>query len=113
MYRPIYDKSYVLRIGESVKSKRRATLYVIVYDLSSNNERNRLDKLLKGYGFRVQKSVYECHMTRWTKNTLLEHIEALDLKTGHVRCYCVHGNNLQKIGTYTQDKDDSAVYFID
>ena len=33
--------------------------YAVVYDISSDKEREKVDKLLKGYGFRIQKSVFE------------------------------------------------------
>ena len=37
-------------------------LYLICYDVVKNRRRYRLDKLLKGYGQRVQRSVFECEL---------------------------------------------------
>ncbi|MBN2717705.1 MAG: CRISPR-associated endonuclease Cas2 [Deltaproteobacteria bacterium] len=37
-------------------------LYVVCYDISDNRRRRRLDKLLKGFGRRVQESVFECDL---------------------------------------------------
>ncbi|MBU0567270.1 CRISPR-associated endonuclease Cas2 [bacterium] len=45
--------------------------YAIVYDISSDSERARVDKTLKGFGFRVQKSVFECRLNRRGRNELL------------------------------------------
>ena len=38
--------------------------YVISYDIPDNPRRNRLAKVLKGFGTRVQYSVFEAHLTR-------------------------------------------------
>ena len=37
-------------------------LYLVCYDIADNRRRYRLDKLLKGYGQRVQYSVFECEL---------------------------------------------------
>ena len=38
--------------------------YVISYDIPDNQRRNQLAKVLKGFGTRVQYSVFEAHLTR-------------------------------------------------
>lgn len=38
-------------------------LYVISYDVVEDSRRNRLHELLKGYGRRVQYSVFECDLS--------------------------------------------------
>jgi len=42
---------------------KQAPLFAVCYDLSDDRERRRVDKLLTGFGFRVQKSVFECRLT--------------------------------------------------
>lgn len=40
-------------------------MYLIVsYDISDDKRRNRISKVLKNYGDRVQFSVFECDLTR-------------------------------------------------
>ena len=40
-------------------------MYIVVcYDITSNRQRLRLHQLLLGYGSPVQKSVFECSLTR-------------------------------------------------
>ena len=41
-------------------SKR--TLYVISYDISNDKSRNKVSDFLQNYGYRVQKSVFECRL---------------------------------------------------
>lgn len=40
--------------------KSNAMVYLICFDISDNRVRYRVVKALKGYGRRVQKSVFEC-----------------------------------------------------
>jgi len=36
--------------------------YLICYDIFDTRRRNRIARLLEGYGTRVQDSVFECHL---------------------------------------------------
>jgi CRISPR-associated protein Cas2 len=36
---------------------------VVSYDIPDNKRRSRVAKTLEGYGYRVQKSVFECELT--------------------------------------------------
>jgi CRISPR-associated protein Cas2 len=67
-----------------------ATDFAVVYDISCDRERARVDKVLKGFGFRVQKSVYECPLTRRAYTAVVKALEALDLQTGFVKIYRLH-----------------------
>lgn len=46
--------------------------YAVVYDIASDAERSRVDKTLKSFGFRVQKSVFECRLTKKGKEELIQ-----------------------------------------
>lgn len=61
--------------------------YAVVYDISSDSERLKVNKTLEGFGFRVQKSVFECKMNRKGKNELIEALDKLDIKTGFIKIY--------------------------
>ncbi len=66
---------------------KRIADYAVVYDLSADAERTKVDKILKGFGFRVQKSVFECRLDKKGKNNLITKLESLNLKTGFVKIY--------------------------
>jgi CRISPR-associated protein Cas2 len=78
--------------------------YAVVYDITANGERRKVEKVLKGFGFRIQKSVFECRMDRRSKEELIKKLEKLDLKTGFVKIYrleyswknCVIGEEKKK-----------------
>jgi CRISPR-associated protein Cas2 len=51
--------------------------YVVSYDIVSNKKRNKAADLLKDYGRRVQKSVFECRVDTKTFNMLLSKLAQL------------------------------------
>lgn len=63
--------------------------YVVSFDISDDRARYRAAKLLKSYGYRVQKSVFECSdLTEKKFLTMKDRLEALiDFTTDSVRYY--------------------------
>ncbi len=61
--------------------------YAVVYDISSDGERARVDKTLKDFGFRIQKSVFECRLNKRGKEELIEKLKTLEIKTGFIKVY--------------------------
>lgn len=74
--------------------------YVVTFDISDDRVRYRAVKVLKGYGYRVQKSVFECpHLTEDRFLRLKKRLEALiDMTTDSVRYYAQCGSCLRKVG---------------
>jgi len=72
--------------------------YTVVYDLSDDRERRRVDGVMKGWGFRVQKSVFECRLSRHERKRLAKELQSLGLETGAVRIYRVVGTEPLRIG---------------
>lgn len=64
----------------------RPAVYLVVYDLG-DEERQRVSKLLEGFGFRLQYSVFRCPLTRAMREDLLRRLRALDLQSGWVGLY--------------------------
>ena len=69
------------------KKMKNISDYAVIYDISSDKERGKVEKFLKGFGFRVQKSVFECTMDKRGRQELIEGLEKLDIKTGFVKIY--------------------------
>lgn len=94
---------------------RTATDYAVVYDISSDEERTRISKLLKGFGFRVQKSVFECRVDKKGKSELMRKLKALDVKTGFIKVYRLeYSSKKEVVGRIEPDKHgiDTASAFI-
>lgn len=71
----------------------RPAKHLVVYDITDNRERRRVSKVLEGYGFRVQRSVFECLLNRSFKKKLKKNLAALELKTGFILIYQLNNNN--------------------
>jgi CRISPR-associated protein Cas2 len=71
--------------------------FAVAYDVSDDRERRRVDRVLSGFGFRIQKSVFECRLTPAGQRALLHELEALRLKTGSVKVYRVHASSQARV----------------
>ena len=54
-------------------------IYLLIYDVGSDRIRDRVSKTVSGYGTRVQKSAFECRLTRGLKKRLWSAIGELSL----------------------------------
>lgn len=87
--------------------------YAVVYDIISDAERARVHRALKGFGFRVQKSVFECRMGRRERDELLKKLKALDIKTGFIKVYRLeYSSKRETIGVHGKKDIDSGNAFI-
>lgn len=91
----------------------RVGQYIVVYDISSDKERGKVDKVLAGWGFRVQYSVYECLLSRRDLRILGEQLDRLSLVTGHVRVYRLSSRHKARIvGVVDKPSPDEGAAFI-
>lgn len=52
-------------------------MIVVCYDISSNRRRYRVERTLQGYGNRVQKSIFECHLDKQELQALKIELEEI------------------------------------
>ncbi len=69
---------------------------LVIYDISDSKKRNKLTKLLLGYGFRVQKSAFETVIDKKRYNNLLREIEPFGSEEDSVRIYKIAGKGQVK-----------------
>ncbi len=88
--------------------------YAVVYDISDDKERGKIDKILKGFGFRVQKSVFECMLNKKGRDELIQKLKELNIKTGFIKIYRLeYSSKNQIIGEKKSDSiDDGEAYVI-
>ena len=48
---------------QSQNKGKKQTKYLVSYDITSDKRRRKVVKILEGYGFRVQYSVFECELS--------------------------------------------------
>lgn len=77
-------------------NKSRYTVLVI-YDISDNPRRYRVNKLLRGYGTRVQRSAFECVLSNRKYNKLIGSIERIISEGDLVRIYKLTENTEVRI----------------
>ncbi|MFN3533319.1 MAG: CRISPR-associated endonuclease Cas2 [Candidatus Brocadia sp.] len=88
--------------------------YAVVYDISSDAERERVDRVLKGFGFRIQKSVFECRLNKRGRDELIEKLERLQIKTGFIKVYRLEYSSKDTVIGQTKkaDIDDGHAFII-
>lgn len=87
--------------------------YVIAYDVSDDRERSAVDKILIGYGFRVQKSVFTCNLSRGERERLLAALRATELTTGHIMVWRLQANAQRTdIGTPPTLPEDQYAFIV-
>ncbi|BCB96570.1 hypothetical protein JZK55_14920 [Dissulfurispira thermophila] len=94
--------------------KTRFSDYAVVYDITDDLERARVDKVLKGFGFRIQKSVFECRLDRKNRDELIKKLNALNIQTGFIKIYRLeysYKSNIIDVKD-TDDIDDGYVFVV-
>ncbi len=72
--------------------------YVICYDVPDNKRRNQLAKALKGFGTRVQYSVFEAQLNRKQFNELKRTVDdVIDASEDSIRYYALCNACVERI----------------
>ena len=61
--------------------------YIAVYDVTDDDERLRLAKVVEGFGIRVQKSAFECYLTKGARSQFERRVNELGIKSGYLFLY--------------------------
>lgn len=95
-------------------SDTRTQQWAICYDISLDKERTRIEKTLKGWGHRAQKSVFLVMTTRAGINTLKRELDKQELSSGTVLLLRLQGGNLQPIviGKQWEHPDAGMAYIF-
>ena len=63
--------------------------YLVIYDIESNRARNKIVRLLEAYGWRVQKSAFECYLDDAQLSSIEESIQKIVSENDSVRIYVI------------------------
>ncbi len=66
---------------------KKSSDYAVIYDIGNDRERRRVEKVLKGFGFRIQRSVFECVMDKAGRKELIRQLEDLEVTSGFIKIY--------------------------
>ncbi len=97
-----------------VRGVRQSSFYAIAYDIPEDKRRNKVYKLLKGFGKWTEYSLFECFLTKkellLLKSKLEKHLNA---KSDRVRIYSLCENCLGKVETVgLPEPVEETVYLI-
>ena len=73
------------------ETKENKLYVLIIYDIINNQKRNKLAKLLQGYGFRIQKSAFEAFLTKSLYQKMLREIRVFVSPEDSIRVYKIIG----------------------
>ncbi|MCL2045536.1 MAG: CRISPR-associated endonuclease Cas2 [Oscillospiraceae bacterium] len=86
---------------------------LVIYDISNNKRRNNLSKIMKSFGFRVQKSAFEARLSESKYNKMLKKIESIVAENDNIRIYKLRGNGaVTVLGKDDDEIDDEGVIII-
>lgn len=91
--------------------------YLVIYDLpdskAANKRRNRLHKMLSGYGKWTQYSVFECFLTTIQFVKLQQKIEKLiKPKEDSIRIYVLDAGSLKRTITYGSEEPRQEIAIV-
>ena len=89
--------------------------YLVAYDIEDDGERRRVSRVVAGFGCRVQKSLFECRLTRAGLGRLERKLEELKLDPAG-GCICIYRLNdaakRLQIGDCLPGLDDEPYAFV-
>lgn len=87
-------------------------LVVVIYDITDDKRRNKMSKTLKAFGFRVQRSSFECVLTGSEYNKLVKKVERIITGDDLLRIYKLAGNTQVKTWGRIGMTEDEEVIII-
>lgn len=80
-------------------------LTMICYDITDGRRRNKVARLLEGWGERVQESVFECHISAAQHRQIMSDIaQLIDAEQDKVRYHALCGKDRSKITVMGQGR---------
>ena len=83
-------------------------MILVAYDISNNNVRNAVIKVLRGMGFyRIQKSVFVGDIEWKVFKSIIKHANIfIDIKTDIISCYYINKDNYENAITLGNFEDN-------
>ena len=96
---------------ENWKESRNEKVFVLViYDIIDNKRRQKLSKLLEGYGTRIQRSAFETMITKSKYNKLINILGKFASSEDSIRVYKIIGKGkVVSFGKAIDYSDDDVI----
>ena len=95
---------------DTVSPPQNKYLIVVIYDISQNKDRYKLVKVLEKYGYRVQKSAFECLLNKKQFEKLKKDINSAMNPEDSVKIYRLKGvSEVLSLGKSFEVKNDEII----
>ena len=92
------------------------TFFLVSYDIANDRRRTKIAKVMKGYGERVQYSVFECQLAQKHEAKMVKELEkVMDQEADSIRIYRLCRECVPKVMALGQAKppaDEPEVYIV-
>ena len=85
---------------------------LVIYDIGDNKRRSMLSKIMKSFGFRVQKSAFEARLTESKYNKLLSKLQTLVVDDDSIRVYKLRGKGAVTVIGKDDTTEEEGVIII-
>jgi CRISPR-associated protein Cas2 len=95
-----------------LQTEKRKYLVVVIYDVVDNKRRSKLAKYLKSFGFRIQRSAFECVLDKKNYDKLVGGIDKYISNEDLLRIYRLTGYADIKLWGSVDEVDFEEVIII-
>jgi CRISPR-associated protein Cas2 len=85
---------------------------LVIYDITDNKRRRELVKIVKSFGFRVQKSAFEAHLPENKYSKLLAKLKPVVKDGDSIRVYKIRGKGAVTVFGIDDSVEDEEVVII-
>jgi CRISPR-associated protein Cas2 len=96
-----------------MSDNRTTTLYMVAYDISSDQRRTKVHKTLSGFGQWTQYSLFECYLTEKQYLQLRQKLDQyLEASQDTIRFYPLCASCLEKVETVGSPPPKEPLLFL-
>lgn len=105
---------YLFDTNENEEKTSRNTKYyvLVIYDIVDNKKRTKLAKIMKSFGFRVQKSAFEARLTESKYAKMLSKLYPIVESDDSIRVYKLRGTGVVTVIGKEFSIEDEEVIII-
>lgn len=108
----VYDNDFY-SLPKDYSQKNMSYLVLVIYDISENKRRDKLFKILEGYGKSVQKSAFECFINSKQLNEIINKcLVHINKEKDSLRIYKLSGTSEKIVFGIDVTIYDKRVYIV-
>jgi CRISPR-associated protein Cas2 len=105
-------ENYFFETDETSHNKDFKYYILVIYDMVDNKRRAKLVKIMKSFGFRVQKSAFEARLTESKYSKMLSKLPQMVEDDDSIRVYKIRGKGAVTVFGKDDTIDEQEVIVI-